>query len=159
VWLGEQGRLKKVTRISLQEKIIQKNNKKNSRKQETLFAIHNNLTEYQCYCQEDLAVVIPEVIGVYYTYECEYTSTPPPPILSVKLGGGEELTPPEEDSLVEVPDEKYYWGASVLWGKWRWLEESFRLYYNTFNVQLKNVRKNLIKSWPQNIVELIAVFS
>jgi hypothetical protein len=95
----------KVKSIKPSKKDNQKNNKENSRIAGDVVCYTITTTEYQVTCQRGFGCSDPEVIGVYYTTECVYNSTPPPPILVGEgWGGGGGTTPPEADPC-EVPDE------------------------------------------------------
>lgn len=147
----------KVTRIKPSRKDNQKNNKENSRIAGDVVCYTITTTEYQVTCQRGFGCSDPEVIGVYYTTECEYTSTPPPPILVGEgWGGGGGTTPPEDDPC-EVPDENII-GLRVYCEEMT-AEDVIDYITSTFNVQLKECEKELIKSDPKYIVGAIAVFS
>lgn len=95
----------KVKRIKPSKKEKQKKNQENSKITGDVVCYEITHTEYQITCQRGFGCSDPEVIGVYYTYECEYTSSPPPPVLVGEgWGGGGGTTPPEDDPC-EVPDE------------------------------------------------------
>jgi hypothetical protein len=95
----------KVKRIKPSKKEKQKKNQENSRITGDVVCYEITHTEYQITCQRGFGCSEPEVIGVYYTYECEYTASPPPPVLVGEgWGGGGGTTPPEDDPC-EVSDE------------------------------------------------------